>query len=318
EPPPTTIKLRDYQEEALRRLLESGRVLVLWPAGAGKTVFAAYCCALFRGPKLYLAYTAMAVRQFLEYLKRFCPEVADEVEAHTYAWVSRAGEALGKKRYSLVIFDEVHHLPAPTYAQAYFIRRKYQLAMTATPWREDGKDELIVALGGFPVGAEWEEFWRRGVVRKPKAVVYVVDSEAHKLQLLDRLVRTRPKGKKTIIFCDWLEEGKRLAERYGCPFIHGDLSVSKRFRLLEGSDLVVMSRVGDMAIHVPDVARVVEYGFLYGSRAQEGQRVGRLLHSEARGPVEHYVLMTVGEWERYRKRLHALYARDFDVEVVRL
>jgi DNA excision repair protein ERCC-3 len=82
---------------------------------------------------------------------------------------------------------------------------------------------------------------------------------------------------------------------------------------LDKSNGAVVSRVGDEGLDFPDLDRVIEMDFLFGSRRQEGQRMGRLLHKhEGRG--HHIVVMTDREFERYEKRLYALYEKGFQVE----
>jgi superfamily II DNA or RNA helicase len=74
--------------------------------------------------------------------------------------------------------------------------------------------------------------------------------------------------------------------------------------------------VGDEGVSLPDIERVIEVAYLYGSRMQESQRFGRLMHSAKEEP-EHIILMTEKEFEKYQKRLYAITERGFKIEFVR-
>jgi len=119
---------------------------------------------------------------------------------------------------------------------------------------------------------------------------------------------------KTIIFCDGIELGKKIAEKYGLEFVYG--ATTGRLDKIRENEVVVVSRVGDQGISVPDIDSLIEIDFLYGSRMQESQRSGRLLHS-SKEITNHYILMTDEEMEKYNKRLLALYERGCKINVIR-
>jgi hypothetical protein len=121
--------------------------------------------------------------------------------------------------------------------------------------------------------------------------------------------------KKTLIFCDSLELGESLAKRHSIPFISGGTAGNERLDMIRNNEKIVISRVGDLGVSVADLKRVIEFDFLYGSRSQELQRLGRLFHSEYKG--EHVVLMTTDEYVRHKKRLFGVYEKGFEIDVVR-
>ena len=86
--------------------------------------------------------------------------------------------------------------------------------------------------------------------------------------------------------------------------------------ILRQAQAVVVSRVADEGVSLPDIERVIEVAFLYGSRMQESQRFGRLMHALREEP-EHIIIMTEEEYQRYHKRLYAIIERGFRIEVAR-
>ena len=85
--------------------------------------------------------------------------------------------------------------------------------------------------------------------------------------------------------------------------------------IINSSEQVILSRIGDEGLSLPDIQRVVEIDFQYGSRRQESQRAGRLFHSKEKG--QHIILMTEQEFKDYQKRLYALHEKGMKVEVIR-
>jgi superfamily II DNA or RNA helicase len=120
---------------------------------------------------------------------------------------------------------------------------------------------------------------------------------------------------RTLIFCDGLELGERIAREHGLEFISGE-TTSRLEKIRENEVVVVISRVGDEGISIPDIDTIIEVDFLYGSRMQQSQRSRRLLHSR-REATNHFILMTEEELARYGKRLLALYERGYRVNIVR-
>jgi len=285
-------QLRDYQKEAWEYFLKFGNVGVYWPPGVGKRWFAMYVMTRLKGKKLVVVPT----RTLIEEWEIICYPSAKKVM---------------KKEFTLTIFDEHQHLPANTYARLAMIKTKYRIGTTATPWREDGRIDLIFALTGFPLGLSWEKFLEMKVISKPYVEVIIVPNLAEKLRVLDELIKLHQD--KTMIFCDSLKLGERISNKYGFPFVHG--GTSKRLQVIKGNPITVVSRVGDEGIDITDLKCIIEVGFLFGSRRQQAQRTGRLLHSRFKG--KHYILMTSEEFTKYRKRLYSLYERGFQIKLTR-
>jgi len=222
------------------------------------------------------------------------------------------------EEFDLLIVDDAHHLPADTFSKLVTIKAKYRIALTATPFREDGRTELIYALGGFPIATGWEEMVRKGVVQKPEIMVYITN---HKLLILKSLMKNILKqlqDRKVIVYADYIDEGRMVAKflemtfNEKVPYVYGETPLRERYKVLEDHKIIVASRVFDEGMDITNLFASIEYSFLFGSRRQELQRAGRLMHSLYRG-VRHYVIMTPDEFENYEKRFLSLIGRGITV-----
>lgn len=119
----------------------------------------------------------------------------------------------------MIVFDECHRLPANTFARLSTVRATYRIGLSGTPYREDGRTDLIFALTGFPVGIDWHRLLELGVVKKPRITLYTVADVRAKLAKVAELVRDPV---KTMIFCDSIHLGRRIAEAHGLPHVHGE------------------------------------------------------------------------------------------------
>jgi superfamily II DNA or RNA helicase len=158
---------------------------------------------------------------------------------------------------------------------------------------------------------DWKEILESGVVGKPTVTLYVVENEQAKIRKLEELLKD---DCKTLVYSYWLELGEKVAKKFGIPFVYGD--TKNRLAVLRNAQVAVVSSVGGEGISLPNLERVIEIGFQYGSRREEGQLMGRLFHSTEDEP-EHVILMTEEELERYEKRLYAIYERGFRINIVR-
>lgn len=299
------IVLRDYQRKAWEKFLKTGAVGIFFPFGAGKSFLGVYALGRIKGRKLVVVPTRTLVEQWNERIEKFLPEYKDEIEVVTY---HSSHKVMGKE-YTLTIYDEVHHLPAPTFIKLATIKTKYRIGLSGSPFREDGRENYIFALSGFPVGVDWKGLISRGVVARPRFKVYIVKAKKDKVAKLRELLKIPV---KTVIFCDSIAFGEELSKKLRIPFIHG--KTKKRLDVIDREMQVIVSRVGDEGISLPDIERVIEVGFLYGSRMQESQRYGRLFHSKKKEP-QHIIIMTESEYEKYGKRLYAIIERGFKVDV---
>ena len=302
--PATDILLKDYQQEAYEKFLSTGAVGVFWPYSVGKSYFGLYCCAALKGPKLVVTPNSTLKEKWIRDLREKTT-IADEVRVENYQSYHKVKD----EEYVLTVFEECHHLPARTFIRLATLKTKYRMGFSGSPFREDGKTDYIIALTGYPIGLSWQKFFELGIIGKPKITVYIVANKLRKLaELLQQDVG------KTIIFCDGIPLGKRIARIHGLEHVYSE--TKNRLDVIAENDVLVVSRVGDEGISLPELDTLIEVDFLYGSRMQEGQRSGRLLHSQKES-TNHYILMTEDELAKYGKRLFALYEKGFEVNIIR-
>ncbi len=302
------IKLRSYQQKAWQKFLKTGAIGIYWVFGAGKSYFGIYCLARIKGRKLVVVPTLTLKEQWIKRIKEYIPEYRFEVDVITYA----SAHKVMRNQYTLTIFDECHRLPANTYIKLATIKTKYRIGLSGSPFREDKRENYIFALTGFPVGLDWSELIELGVVAVPKFKLYIVKNNREKIERLEELLRIPV---KTIIFCDSIDMGKKLSKKFNIPFVYG--ATKDRLETIKKHNQVIVSRVGDEGVSLPEIERIIEVSFLYGSRMQESQRFGRLMHSTIEEEPEHNIIMTEEEFQKYQKRLLAIYERGFKIQIIR-
>lgn len=298
---------RPYQVDGWNAFTKYGAVIVCWPWGMGKTFIGCMMIARVKGKHLVVVPTTTLKEQWEKKLRRWvAPQKVWDTTIVTYnSW-----HKVKDSDWATVTFDECHRLPANTFSRLATIRAKYRMGLSASPYREDGRTSYIFALTGFPVGVDWTEYQRSGLVQKPSVRVQLVSNWSEKSRVTEEEVREN-KG-RTIVFCDSISDGRALAGRLRCPHIHG--GTKKRLDAIEGQKVIVSSRVGDEGLSLPGLTKVIEVDFLGGSRRQESQRVGRLFHSDGKG--QHLVLMTHEEFDKFEGRFLALEEKGIHVEVL--
>lgn len=299
--PTGKIKLRPQQMRDFNLFLKNGNVSVIAKGGAGKSYFGMYACESITGPKLILAPRKSILQQWKARIEHYLPaEYAKEVQYKTYQSLARG--KMGKEKFSLIIFDEIQHLPSDMGMRASQIPCEAKIGLTATPWREDGHEDLIPALCGLPVGMDWP------TNDSAKAFVWIVNDVVEQMKLLEKLAKKPTKG-KTMIFVYRLDVGKRISNWLGIPFIHG--GTRKQYQAIQEADTFVISKIGDAGVSV-NATRVIEVDFL-GGRVEAGQRASRTGH--AVDDSEFHMITTKADYKKFNYRLAALTALDFELKV---
>lgn len=295
-------ELRDYQKDAWEEFLTYSNIGVFFPPSTGKTFLGIYGMTHIKGPHLVAVPTRTLIEQWEERIELYTDLTKDDVEVMTYhrAWKQT-------KKYKLVIVDEVHHLPANEFSKMATIPRDYFMGLSATPQREDNREEYIFALSGKPVGLAWPVFKKLGIIQNPTMNVWILKNEVDKMKRLATLLEEQ---KKTIIFSDSIELGRIVSKRFNIPHIYAE--TKQRLVKIHEALCSVVSRVGDEGISLPDIERVIEISWLYGSRRQELQRFTRLLHGQGT-KGEGHILMTVEEYQRDHKRLFGIMDKGFKI-----
>lgn len=311
--PDTGFELREYQERAYNQWLEHGSLTVCFMTGSGKSFIAMQALDSLEydeetGRKAVVVYGKATEEQWRNYLEEFAPRLSDEVDIVTYQSLHKLQEKVEQgMEYSMIVYDEAHALPADTFATGATIPTDYRMGLTASPYREDGRQNDIFALAGRPVGLNWGETVEMMDKSFHEINIHTVESRNDKI---DRIQEIRDPDKRTLIFVDGIDFGERISEETGLEFVHG--KTNKQLETLEQSmesdNACIISRVGDHGISLEDLECIIEADFLYGSRRQQIQRTGRLFHGEGE---RHDILFTPGEFNKYQKRLYSLIEKGF-------
>lgn len=309
---PEGVTLRSYQERAWETFREYGQIGVYWPPGAGKTFLALYAGERVKGDKLVVVPTSTLEQQWEERIEEFC-ERPYEWEVRTYQYLTHGSTHVDEYNPALTIFDECHRLPATTFSKLATLDTDFRIGLSASPYREDGRTDYIFALTGYPVGVDWQELVELGVVDYPSVWVYLYRREEQKVDDLAELARDKPG--KGVIFCDGIDAGEQLSERLGVPFVSGDTPKSQRMDIVRENRVAIVSRVGDEGMSLDELDWSIEHEFHGGSRRQELQRTGRVMHGDGDG--QHIVQMTDEQAEKYGDRLYSIEERGMDLRFER-
>lgn len=293
----------EYQAKAYDQFLQVGAVGIYWPTSAGKSFFTMLAMDSVVGKKLLVVPTITLIEQWRDYFRQYAPRLLNEVQIITY----NAHHKVENEEFGIVVFDECHRLPANSFSKMATLRTKFRIGLSASPYREDGRTSYIFALTGFPIGLDWKEMLRLHGKNFHAVNVHIVPTQQHKIGKIESLMTSE----KTLIFCDGIEFGEKIADKFEIPFING--SSRARLETARESRRFVASRVLDLGTSIKDLRHVIEVDFLFGSRQQEIQRTGRLLHSDV--GARHDIIMTAEEYESYGKRLNALVERGFKVNI---
>ncbi len=225
------------------------------------------------------------------------------------------------------------HIPSPIYRRSADLQSKHRLGLTAVPAREDDRETEIFTLVGPPIGTDWTALFEAGYVARPEVEIRYVpwgtdeaqdryaaaegherrQAAAHNPAKIDeiRQIRRANPDAKALVFVDWLDQGREIAAALDVPFVSGDTRHARRAQLFEEfrqgeRDLLVLSRVGDEGIDLPDAQLAIVASGLGGSRRQGTQRAGRTMRPVGRAQV--FVLATLGTVEEdfARRRMRHL------------
>ncbi|MFQ3308385.1 MAG: DNA excision repair protein ERCC-3 [Candidatus Nanohaloarchaea archaeon] len=329
-----TIDLREYQQEYVDKAYDERAAVLANPAGSGKTVTSIGLMAKIDAPTLVLVPQRSLVNQWKREILDKTTLTEDQIgEYHggqkkmkdvTIATYHMAAEktSLFRKDWGLIIFDEVHHIPSKMFRKTANLQSTRRIGLSASPVREDNKEREIFALIGKEIGGEWARFFQEGHVVKPDVELRFVEFESDyyrnkyeqasgikkaivasknpaKIPLLEKLLE-KHEGDKTIIFCDWIDQGEQISEQFDIPFVSGETEFEDRedyfqkFRENELTTLIV-SRIGDEGLDLPDAEIGIVMSGQGGSRRQATQRAGRVMRPF--GDAQVYMIATKGSNE---------------------
>lgn len=328
-------QLRDYQRYATESFWEGGSGIVVLPCGAGKTMVGAATMAKAQATTLILVTSTIAGRQWRdELIRRTSLQPAEigeysgekkeikPVTIATYQVVTRktkgeyrALELFDSRDWGLIIYDEVHLLPAPVFRMAADLQSRRRLGLTATLIREDGREgDVFSLIGPKRYDAPWKELESQGFIATAECIEVRADMPSSekmeyatasskdryrlaacsqvKFEVVDKIIN-KHSGKQTLLIGAYLDQLQAFARRTGAPLIDGRTSAAKReklfaqFRKGEITTLVV-SKVANFSIDLPDTAVVIQVSGTFGSRQEEAQRLGRLLRPKSTGEIAYF------------------------------
>ncbi|MDJ1113093.1 DNA repair helicase XPB [Microbacterium dauci] len=322
--------LRPYQRKAVDIFSEGGSGVVVLPCGAGKTLVGAAAMADTKTTTLILVTNTVSARQWRdELLKRtsLTPEEigeysgqAKEVKPVTIATyqiltAKRKGEyahlaLLDALDWGLIVYDEVHLLPAPVFKLTADLQARRRLGLTATLVREDGREgDVFSLIGPKRFDAPWKEIEAQGFISP--AVCYEVridlpasdrleyaasaDDERYRLAAtahakidVVRDLVAKHEGEQILVIGQYLDQIDVLSDALGAPKITGSTAVDEREELFDAFrtakiPVLVVSKVANFSIDLPDASVAIQVSGSFGSRQEEAQRLGRLLRPKSNG-----------------------------------
>lgn len=322
--------LRDYQGLAVEKFWEGGSGVVVLPCGAGKTIVGAATMAKANTNTLILVTNTVSARQWrAELLKRTTlteeeigeysgsmKEVAP-VTIATYQILTTKRKTeyshlalLNDHDWGLIIYDEVHLLPAPIFKMTADLQARRRLGLTATLVREDGKEgDVFSLIGPKRFDAPWKEIEAQGYIAPAACYEVRIDlpvdehfeyaianqedryrlaaSSMSKIPVIQKLL-TRHAGEPTLIIGQYIDQLMAVAGALKAEVITGETPISERERLFadfrEGRlGVLVVSKVANFSIDLPEASVAIQISGSYGSRQEEAQRLGRILRPKADG-----------------------------------
>ncbi|MER7557620.1 DNA repair helicase XPB [Nocardioides sp. NPDC126508] len=327
--------LRPYQSEAAESFWHGGSGVVVLPCGAGKTLVGAAAMAHAQATTLILVTNTVSARQWKDELVRRTSLTPDEIGEYsgsvkeirpvtiaTYQVLTtrRKGayphlELLDARDWGLVVYDEVHLLPAPIFRMTADLQARRRLGLTATLVREDGREgDVFSLIGPKRYDAPWKDIEAQGWIAPADCVevrvtlpaderlVYataepderyrIASCTHHKIDVVKEIVASHA-DKPTLVIGQYLEQLDEIAASLDAPVIEGKTSVKERQRLFDAFrsgeiDLLVVSKVANFSIDLPSAEVAIQVSGAYGSRQEEAQRLGRLLRPGDGNKTAHF------------------------------
>ena len=338
---------RPYQKQAANTFYASGSerggagVIVL-PCGAGKTIVGISCMEQLQTSTLILATSVTAIRQWKAELLDKTDLSDDDIGEYsgaikeirqitiaTYQIMTYRRDKEGEfphlelfdnRNWGLIIYDEVHMLPAPVFQVTAGLQARRRLGLTATLVREDGKEEDVFALiGPKKVDVPWKEMEDQGWIAKARCfeirmslpedlrMPYAVSDKRKKfrissenpakLQVVRRILALH-KDKQVLLIGMYIDQLKGIASDFDIPLITGSTTQARRDDLFrefkEGKiNILAVSKVANFAVDLPDASVAIQISGTFGSRQEEAQRLGRILRpKQGENQAHFYSLVT--------------------------
>ncbi len=323
-------KIRPYQELAAEGFWHGGSGVVVLPCGAGKTIVGAAAMAHAKATTLILVTNTIAARQWREELLHRTTLNEDEIGEYSGAKKEirpvtiATYQVMTKKKngvyshldlfdthdWGLIIYDEVHLLPAPIFRFTADIQSRRRLGLTATLVREDGMEgEVFSLIGPKRFDVPWKEIEAQGYIAPAECIEVRVNlTQAERLEYATaepeeryrKCATTRTKrdvveelvglhaGEQILVIGQYIDQLDDLSETLGVPLIKGETPIKERERLFAAFrtgeiTCLVVSKVANFSIDLPEATIAIQVSGAFGSRQEEAQRLGRIVRPKADG-----------------------------------
>jgi len=322
--------MRNYQRLAVDKFWAGGSGVVVLPCGAGKTIVGAGAMSVAQTSTLILVTNTVSARQWKAELLRRTSLTEDEIGEYsgsikevkpvtiaTYQILTTKRKSeyahlalLNAKDWGLIVYDEVHLLPAPIFKLTADLQARRRLGLTATLVREDGKEgDVFSLIGPKRFDAPWKDIEQQGYIAPAACYEVRVDlpdeerleyaiaslderyrmaaTSSTKISVISKLLKKHP-GEPTLIIGQYLDQIAAVAGALKVPQITGDTPIDERERLFqEFRDgklaTLVVSKVANFSVDLPEASMAIQISGSFGSRQEEAQRLGRLLRPKADG-----------------------------------
>jgi DNA excision repair protein ERCC-3 len=323
-------KIRPYQELAAEGFWHGGSGVVVLPCGAGKTIVGAAAMAHVKATTLILVTNTIAARQWREELLKRTTLNEDEIGEYSGAKKEirpvtiATYQVMTKKKngvyahldlfdsydWGLIIYDEVHLLPAPIFRFTADIQSRRRLGLTATLVREDGMEgEVFSLIGPKRFDVPWKEIEAQGYIAPAECIEVRVNlTETERLAYATaepenryrNCATTRTKrdvvealvekhvDDQVLVIGQYIDQLDELSEVLGVPLIKGETPIKEReilFNKFRSGEIkcLVVSKVANFSIDLPDATIAIQVSGAFGSRQEEAQRLGRILRPKSDG-----------------------------------
>lgn len=323
-------EIRDYQSKAVEKFWAGGSGVVVLPCGAGKTIVGAAAMATAKTNTLILVTNTVSARQWKTELLRRTTLTEDEIGEYsgstkevkpitiaTYQILTTKRKSeyahlalLNANDWGLIVYDEVHLLPAPIFKMTADLQARRRLGLTATLVREDGKEgDVFSLIGPKRFDAPWKDIEAQGYIAPASCFEIRIDlpqeerleyaiadldnryriaaTSPSKISIIRKLM-TRHSGEPTLIIGQYLDQIHAVSGALGVDEITGETPVEQREELFEkfrtgAISTLVVSKVANFSVDLPEASVAIQISGSYGSRQEEAQRLGRLLRPKADG-----------------------------------
>ncbi|WP_240417460.1 DNA repair helicase XPB [Paenibacillus periandrae] len=330
-----SFELRDYQRVAVDSFYQEGSTLggsgvLVLPCGAGKTLIGIAAMGKLNCATLILTTNSTSVKQWKreildktnvtedmvgEYsglIKQVRPITIATYQILTYRkskddlFVHM--DLFNKRDWGLIVYDEVHLLPAPVFRVTANIQATRRLGLTATLIREDGREEDVFSLvGPKRYDMPWKELEGKGWIASvncseirvelteaernrydvsgPRQQMRLASMNSAKYGVIQELLK-RHSTEQVLIIGQYIEQLKQISDVLQVPLIYGEISQERREELFEKFRngkirVLIVSKIANFAVDLPDAAVAIQISGSFGSRQEEAQRLGRILRPKA-------------------------------------